>query len=129
MYLLLLQSVYSFDALQTEVPGSKITNEGKKSKETVRTKMSKDTARTKRSKATDSSKKSQGTGRSKRSKDSAQKPKIPSKPQPVTLFLGVNMKKPACGAVSGLSRCWSHFIYVFQSRDVPLDPKDVRSIS
>ncbi|XP_076670806.1 androglobin [Andrena cerasifolii] len=70
--------------------------------------MSKDTARTKRSKATESSKKSQGTGRSKRSKDSARKPKIPSKPQPVTLFLGVNMKKPPCGYEESIINSYSH---------------------
>ncbi|XP_076648738.1 androglobin [Halictus rubicundus] len=36
------------------------------------------------------------------------------------------MQKLPSETVPGLSPCWSHFIYVAQARDVPLDPKDVK---
>lgn len=46
------------------------------------------------------------------------------KPQPVSLFLDLYDIKNE--SVPDLSPCWSHFIYVDQLRDIPLDPKDVR---
>ncbi|XP_078046835.1 androglobin [Augochlora pura] len=108
-------------------------SEGKKSKATSKSKKSKDTedsqndaAESKKSKETGRSKKSKDTERSKKSKGE-QKPVVLEKPEPVTLFLGLDdMKTLASGTVPGLSPCWSHFIYIAQSRDVPLDPKDVK---
>lgn len=51
-------------------------------------------------------------------------------PQPTALFflLG-DMRALESDAVPGLSPCWDHIIHVVQSRDVPLDPKDVRASS
>ncbi|XP_076630447.1 androglobin [Colletes latitarsis] len=70
---------------------------------------------------------SKESGRSKKSKDIVQKPAVLSKPQPVTLFLGLDdMKTLSSETVPGLSPCWNHFIYVAQSRDIPLDSKDVK---
>lgn len=107
---------------------------GKRSKDTVRSKKSKETGRSKKSKDTDRSKKSKDTDRSKKSKDTegtkksgqARKLKALSNPQPVTLFLGLeDMREVPLEVVPGLSPCWGHFVYVEQSRDIPLDPKDV----
>lgn len=49
------------------------------------------------------------------------------KPQLVTLFflLG-DMRELGSDVVPGFSPCWDHIIHVIQSRDVPLDPKDVK---
>ncbi|XP_025156991.1 androglobin-like [Harpegnathos saltator] len=48
------------------------------------------------------------------------------KPQPITLFLQLgDMRKLGNDAVPGLSPCWDHVIHVVQSRDIPLNPKDV----
>ncbi|KAL6254663.1 hypothetical protein P5V15_013970 [Pogonomyrmex californicus] len=50
------------------------------------------------------------------------------KPQPIALFLLLDdMRAFGSDVVPGLSPCWDHVIYVVQSRDVPLDPKDVRA--
>ncbi|XP_070158784.1 androglobin [Polyergus mexicanus] len=47
--------------------------------------------------------------------------------QPITLFLLLaNTRELGNKAIPGLSPCWDHVIYVVQSRDVPLDPKDVK---
>lgn len=83
----------------------------KKSKETMRTRKSKDTDRTGK---TDDTRKSK-----------LDDPKIKAliKPQPVSLFLDLRDIKNE--NIPELSPCWSHFIYVDQSRDIPLDPKDV----
>ncbi|RLU20236.1 hypothetical protein DMN91_006843 [Ooceraea biroi] len=49
------------------------------------------------------------------------------KPQPISLFLLLsNTRELGSDAVPGLSPCWDHVIHVVQSRDVPLDPKDVK---
>ncbi|XP_043256429.1 androglobin-like [Colletes gigas] len=106
---------------------SKISSDGKPSKDTVRTKKSKNTERSKKTKSTERSKTSKESGRTKKSKNIVQKPTVLSKPQPVTLFLGLDdMKTLSSETVPGLSPCWNHFIYVAQSRDIPLDSKDVK---
>ncbi|KYM85688.1 Calpain-7-like protein [Atta colombica] len=49
------------------------------------------------------------------------------KPQPIALFLLLSdMRALGSDAVPGLSPCWDHIIYIVQSRDIPLDPKDVK---
>lgn len=49
------------------------------------------------------------------------------KPQLVTLFLLLDdMRELGSDVVPGFSPRWDHVIHVVQSRDVPLDPKDVR---
>ncbi|KAK1117458.1 hypothetical protein K0M31_016662 [Melipona bicolor] len=99
------------------------SKEGKLSKETVKTKKSKDTDGTKRTKET---KKSTKTDRSTKSKND-QKLKALTKPQPVTLFLGLeDMNQVSPDIVPEMAPCWDHFIYIVQSRDIPLDLKDVR---
>ncbi|XP_017876263.1 uncharacterized protein LOC108622717 [Ceratina calcarata] len=90
----------------------------------TRSKKSKDakssTARTKRSKGTEHSKKSKAT-------TDKSKLKSLTKPEPITLFLGLEeMKKVSSDITSDLAPCLSHFIYISQSRDIPLDPKDVK---
>lgn len=103
-----LRSVYSFNALRTDVNSPEDSIDGKKSKDTIRTR---------KSKKSDSK---QFNGR-------AKKLTVLSKPRPVTLFLGLDDTRTLSSeTVPGLSPCWSHFVYVAQSRDVPLDPKDVR---
>jgi len=48
--------------------------------------------------------------------------------QPIMLFLHLDdMRELRSDAVPGLSPCWDHIIHVTQSRDVPLDPRDVRA--
>lgn len=91
---------------------TKKIKEVKKSKETMKTKKSRDTDRTGK---TDETRKSR-----------VDDPKIKAliKPQPVSMFLNLGDMKNEI--ISDLSPCWSHFIYVDQSRDIPLDPKDVR---
>nr|XP_034176028.1 androglobin-like isoform X2 [Osmia lignaria] len=120
---------------QENQEAAEVNKKGKRSKDTVRSKKSKDTGRSKKSKDTSRSKKSKDTERSKKSKDTegtkksgqARKLKALSKPQPVTLFLGLeDMREVPLEVVPGLSPCWGHFIYVEQSRDIPLDPKDVK---
>jgi len=50
--------------------------------------------------------------------------------QPITLFLHLDdMRELESDAVPGLSPCWDHVIHVAQSRDVPLDARDVRAKS
>ncbi|XP_011702486.1 PREDICTED: androglobin-like isoform X2 [Wasmannia auropunctata] len=51
------------------------------------------------------------------------------RPQPTALFLLLSDTR-ALGSdvVPGLSPCWDHVIYVIQSRDVPIDPKDVKPL-
>lgn len=52
------------------------------------------------------------------------------KPQPIALFLLLgDMRVLGSDAVPGLSPCWDHIIHIVQSRDIPLDPKDVRASS
>lgn len=130
IHLSFLHSVYSHDLLQIETSESKKDNEELKSKETSQLKQSKDTEESKVSKDTAESKKSKGTERSKKSKgDEKKKPVILKKPEPVTLFLGLeDMKTLSSETVPGLSPCESHFIFVAQTRDIPLDPKDVHCI-
>ena len=54
----------------------------------------------------------------------------PGKPQPIALFLLLgDMRALGSDAVPGLSPCWDHIIHIVQSRDIPLDPKDVRASS
>ncbi|XP_076168802.1 androglobin [Ptiloglossa arizonensis] len=70
-------------------------------------------------------------GRSPRTRYERESPRraltVLSKPRPVTLFLGLDDTRTLSSeTVPGLSPCWSHFVYVAQSRDVPLDPKDVK---
>lgn len=49
------------------------------------------------------------------------------KPQPITLFLFLaDTREHGNKAISGLSPCWDHVIHVVQSRNIPLDPKDVK---
>lgn len=49
------------------------------------------------------------------------------KPQPVTLFLQLrDMREHGNDVIPGISPCWDHAIHVVQSRDIPLNPKDVR---
>lgn len=49
------------------------------------------------------------------------------KPQPIALFLLLrDMRELGNDGVPGLSPCWDHVIHIVQSRDIPLDPKDVR---
>lgn len=49
-------------------------------------------------------------------------------PRPITMFLLLrDMRELENDAVPGLSPCWDHVIYIVQSRDIPLDPKDVRT--
>lgn len=49
------------------------------------------------------------------------------KPQPTALFLLLaDMQALESDTVPGLSPCRDHIIHIVQSRDVPLDPKDVR---
>lgn len=113
-YLCILRSVCSSNPSQTGASRSGKSKEAKPSKETVRTKKSKDTDR---------------TDVSKKTKNAASRLKALAKPQPVTLFLGLeDMKEISAEEVPDLAPCWGHFIYVSQSRDVPLDPKNVRSI-
>ncbi|KYN44433.1 Calpain-7-like protein [Trachymyrmex septentrionalis] len=51
----------------------------------------------------------------------------PGKPQPIALFLLLgDMRALGSDAVPGLSPCWDHIIHIVQSRDIPLDPKDVK---
>ncbi|XP_076244001.1 androglobin [Calliopsis andreniformis] len=108
----------------TQASRSKVNSEEKKSKDTVWTKRSKGTDPSKRSEDTGRSKKSNVT---KRTKGSAQQPKVPRKPQPVILCLGLeDIKEVSSETVPGLSPCWGHFIHIAQSRDIPLDPKDVK---
>lgn len=55
---------------------------------------------------------------------------LPDKPRPITLFLDLeDMKEVTPETVPGLSPCWSHLVHVVQSRDLPLDPKDVNYFS
>lgn len=83
----------------------------------MKTKRTKDTDGTKRTKET---KKSTKTDRSK-------KLKALIKPQPVTLFLGLeDMNQVSPDVVPEMAPCWDHFVYVVQSRGIPLDLKDVR---
>lgn len=96
---------------KTEVKTKRI-KEVKKSKETMRTKKSKDTDRTGR------------TDETKKSKNDDSKIKALIKPQPVSLF--INLSDIKNEIIPEFSPCLSHFIYVDQSRDIPLDPKDVR---
>ncbi|KAL2715424.1 androglobin-like [Vespula squamosa] len=52
---------------------------------------------------------------------------LPDKPRPITLFLDLeDMKEVTPETVPGLSPCWSHLVHVVQSRDLPLDPKDIK---
>lgn len=52
------------------------------------------------------------------------------KPQPITLFLLLaDTRELGNKAVPGLSPCWDHVIHVVQSRDIPLDPKDVKKFN
>jgi len=52
------------------------------------------------------------------------------KPQSTILFLLLSdMRALESNAVPGLSPCWDHVIHIVQSRDVPLDPKDVRALN
>lgn len=49
------------------------------------------------------------------------------KPQPITLFLLLDdTRELGNEAIPGLSPCWDHVIHVVQSRNIPLDPKDVK---
>jgi len=51
-------------------------------------------------------------------------------PQPIALFLLLSdIRALGSDAVPGLSPCWDHIIYIVQSRDIPLDPKDVRALN
>lgn len=52
------------------------------------------------------------------------------KPQPIALFLLLDDTR-ALGSdvVPGLSPCWDHVIHIVQSRNIPLNPKDVRASS
>ncbi|KYN15826.1 Calpain-7-like protein [Trachymyrmex cornetzi] len=51
----------------------------------------------------------------------------PGKPQPIALFVLLgDMRALGSDAVPGLSPCWDHIIHIVQSRDIPLDPKDVK---
>ncbi|KAK9306199.1 hypothetical protein QLX08_003085 [Tetragonisca angustula] len=91
-----------------------------KSQETVKTKKTRDTDETKRTKET---KKSTKTDRSTKLK----KIKALIKPQPVTLFLGLeDMNQVSPDIVPEMAPCWDHFVYIVQSRDIPLDLKDVK---
>lgn len=122
-YLLFLRSVYSLKPLQTEASRSRKGKEGKKFKETGRTKKSKDNEQAKKSMDTDDTKKFKKADRSKKFTSI----RALMKPPPVTLFLGLeDMSEVSPEIVPDLAPCWSHFIYVAQSRDIPLDPKDVR---
>ncbi|XP_071557569.1 androglobin [Temnothorax nylanderi] len=49
------------------------------------------------------------------------------KPQPIALFflLG-DTRALGSDAIPGLSPCWDHVIHIVQSRNIPLDPKDVK---
>ncbi|CAL1678749.1 unnamed protein product [Lasius platythorax] len=50
------------------------------------------------------------------------------KPQPITLFLLLDdTRELGNEAIPGLSPCWDHVIHVVQSRNIPLDPKDVKA--
>ncbi|CAD1472175.1 unnamed protein product, partial [Heterotrigona itama] len=96
---------------QAKASRSRRSKEGKLSKETVKTKKSKDT------------KKSTKTDRSTKSKEL----KALTKPEPVTLFLGLeDMNKVSPDIVPEIAPCWDHFIYIVQSRDIPLDLRDVK---
>ncbi|KYM98476.1 Calpain-7-like protein [Cyphomyrmex costatus] len=49
------------------------------------------------------------------------------KSQPIALFLLLDdIQALGSDAVPGLSPCWDHIIHIIQSRDIPLDPKDVK---
>ena len=86
----------------------------------MKTKKTRDTDETKRTKET---KKSTKTDRSTKLK----KIKALIKPQPVTLFLGLeDMNQVSPDIVPEMAPCWDHFVYIVQSRDIPLDLKDVR---
>ncbi|CAL7940379.1 unnamed protein product [Xylocopa violacea] len=89
--------------------------------------VSKDSARTKKSKETERTKKSKDTGDTKKLKDKLQIMSRLTKPKPVTLFLGLKgMNEVSAEVVPELTPCSSHFVYVAQSRDIPLDPNDVK---
>lgn len=52
------------------------------------------------------------------------------KPQAITLFLLLaDTRELGNKAVPGLSPCWDHLIHVVQSRDIALDPKDVKKFN
>lgn len=49
------------------------------------------------------------------------------KPQPIMLFLLLNdIRELGNEVIPGLSPCWDHVIHVVQSRNISLDPKDVK---
>ncbi|XP_072762884.1 androglobin [Anoplolepis gracilipes] len=67
------------------------------------------------------------TDKTKRSGETLRLVAEPEKPQPITLFLLLaDTRELGNKAIPGLSPCWDHVIHVIQSRDVPLDPKDVK---
>lgn len=91
--------------------------------------MSKETMKTKKSKATDDTKRTKDTKKSRKTDRWTKSKKLKTliKPQPVTLFLGLeDMNKVSPDIVPEIAPCWDHFIYIIQSRDIPLDLKDVR---
>ncbi|KAK2580944.1 hypothetical protein KPH14_006010 [Odynerus spinipes] len=72
-------------------------------------------------------KKEKSTQKKKKGKSGVKGLKLPDKPRPITLFLDLeDMKGVTLETVPGLSPCWSHSVHVVQSRDLPLDPKDVK---
>ncbi|CAK9814641.1 ADGB [Anthophora plagiata] len=112
--------------LESQTASKSKKSKDEKTKGTARTKESKETGKSKKSKD-DDSKMTKDTGRSKKSKEIDPKLKVLSKPQPVTVYLGLeDMKEDYKEIVPELAPCLSHFIYVTQSRDIPLDPKDVK---
>ncbi|XP_076751153.1 androglobin [Xylocopa sonorina] len=112
-------SILSVGPFQTDATRSKKSKESKMvSRDSARTKKSKETERTKRSKDTEATKKLN---------DNVQMMNRLTKPRAVTLFLGLeDMNKVSAEVVPELTPCFSHFVYVAQSRDIPLDPNDVK---
>lgn len=50
------------------------------------------------------------------------------RPRPIALFLLLgDTRALGSDVVPGLSPCWDHVVHIVQSRNIPLDPKDVRT--
>lgn len=50
------------------------------------------------------------------------------RPRPIALFLLLgDTRALGSDVVPGLSPCWDHIVHIVQSRNIPLDPKDVRT--